>query len=452
MKDATPILDIAAYAVKAALSNGANHAEAYIRYGAVSRFVFQGYQSVSESQGWQNGLALRVWRNNNLALLTTNNFSHANLEELAQYAVKEAHTRGVASVPLMHTEKRTPYTFRFHEMLEMPASEKVDTILQFLKMLEQDRLLDDAMIHTCYSDYTPWVAICNSHGFQIAYQTQHSVLWLWTETKTGPVRRSVFSRNFQDLSFDTLATRLNNHTACLDRSTGEIREGNYEVLLSPSAAADLARSLGILLTGENVTRYLPALLKHVGNKIASSAITLIDDATMATGLKSRPFDDEGTPTTIITLISKGRLNAFLHSLRTAAQLGIQPNGTATREALWQEPHSAPSNIYLQPGTATPEDLLHSMKQGIAVTNVLRPGMIQNETGNFTVVVQGWWVEDGERVYPVSSIHISANIFEILRNVRGCGNDLEFSYEANGAGAPSVLVDKMRVVQVRAIYE
>jgi PmbA protein len=216
------------------------------------------------------------------------------------------------------------------------------------------------------------------------------------------------------------------------------------VLLPPSVAADLARSLGALLAAENVLQNLRPLLSHLDQPIASPAVTLVDDGALADGLKSQPIDDEGTATTATTLIERGRLRALLHTLQSADQLGVAPNGKAMRLALWKQPRSVPSNIYVQGGDATPEQLRGQLRRGLAVMSTPRPGRIHPATGKFTVVAQGWWVEDGELVRPVHGVPLSANIFDLLRNVTACGTDLHFSPLADGAGAPSVLIERMQV--------
>jgi PmbA protein len=186
------------------------------------------------------------------------------------------------------------------------------------------------------------------------------------------------------------------------------------------------------------------LLTRLDRPIAAPAVTLVDDGALASGLKSRPFDDEGTPTGATTLIERGTLRALLHTLDTAGRLGMAPNGKAVRPNLWQQPRSAPSNVSLQPGDADPGLLRQELRRGLAVVNALRPGRLHSATGKLTAIVQGWWVEEGVPVRPVSGVPLSANIFELLRDVRRCGRDLQHSPLADGAGAPSLLVERMQV--------
>jgi PmbA protein len=446
VSDDSYVLDVASTAVRAAIARGADVAEAYMQYGRILRLVFQDDHLISQSTGWQNGLALRVWSRKNVALLTTNDFSRANLHALAARAVGEAPGYGITSAPLLRQEKPSVSVFPACMETEVATQDKIATITDLLKTLKRNRLLADFLMSTCYSENAPWTALANSYGFQVAHQARRSALWLWGESGRGQIRDAVFGPSFSLLEPAALVMRLQKRSEIVDQSTARVPAGPCEVLLSPPAAADLALALGTLFSAENVLRYLPALLNYMGKKIATSAVTLIDDGKMPTGLQTRMVDDEGTPTQKITIIENGRLRSLLHSLQTARQLGVQPNGAATRRALWQEPRSTPSNIYLQAGTAQPEELVQQMKHGILVNNVLRQGIVQNETGKFTLIVQGWWVEHGTVCYAVSDVQIAANIFELVHNIRCCGNDLSFFYHSYGAGAPSVLIENVQVSQ------
>lgn len=451
LNDATYPLGITEAAVRAAVAAGADQAEAYMQYGTVLRFAFQDDHIIHQSNGWQNGLALRIWCQQKVALATTNKFSLSNLHELSAHARQMALAHGIQSVPVFQQTQRGASVFPANLSPVVPTSDKIAAITGFLKTLKNHQLLADALISTCYAESAPWIAFSNTSDFQLAHQVQRSALWLWTESGVGHIRDAVFGQIFTDLDLTALATRLHQQVALLDQPSGKVPDGSCQVLLSPSAAADLALALGNILTGENVIRYLPALLNYMDKKIATSAVTLIDDGTMPAGLHGRVADDEGTRTQKTVIIEKGRLRSLLHSLQTARQLGVPPNGAATRATLWQEPRSTPSNIYLQAGTLSPETLLQQMQRGIAITNVLHPGLIRNETGKFTLIVQGWWVEEGERRYAVSGVQIAINIFELLHKVCCCGNDLTFFYNSSGAGAPSVLLDDVYVSQEGACY-
>ncbi len=442
VSDATYVLEIASQLVADTCKAGADAAEVFAYYGPTTRITLQ-HDLVDESCGWQCALALRVWCGNRLALLTTNDFAPAHLAALARRAVITARRAGVENAPLLRSELLQQVFPALEEEL-VPLASKTAQLERLSSMVHQSQTLAQIMLSACYMDSVLWTAIVNSYGFKAAYQNSHYQIWHWLEGTASHQVMATSSQRFSGISLEALVQQLSENMAFLERPVGKAPNGLYEVLFPPIVAARLAHSLGMLLTGEHVLQDLRPLLKYMHQPIASSVVTLIDDGTMADGLKSRPVDDEGTPTTTVTLIERGKLQGLLHTRQTAMALKMEPNGKATRPDLWHLPRSLPSNIYLQAGDTAPEDLRRQLRHGLIVTGMLRPARIQGARGMFTLVAQGWWVEQGEVVRWVSNVPLSANIFDLLRHIRCCGNDLQFSSLAEGAGAPSLLIEQMRI--------
>jgi TldD protein len=221
--------------------------------------------------------------------------------------------------------------------------------------------------------------------------------------------------------------------------------GELTVILGPGGPATLLHeACGHALEADLAQQRSSAYHGCLGTQVAAPEVTLIDDPSSPGHAPFYQFDDEGQPAEATVLIERGELRALLHTLATAQQLGVVPNGKAVRPALWEQPHAAASNIYLRAGDAHPAELRRAIRRGLIVEGVMRPGRIQSSNGTFTLVVHGQWVEAGVPVRRVSGVPLSANIFKLLRGVRQSGADLHFSLLADGAGAPSVLVEHMQV--------
>lgn len=442
MSEVTEILQRATQLLDMALDAGADEADVYLRQGPATRITFQ-QDHCNESSGWQSGLALRVWCDNRLALLSTNDLSAAGLATIARQAVLEARQRGISSPAWLNSELRcSPFALAQESLLTQ--ARKRAMIEEVMATISSKQPATGLIVHACYAESTSVTGLVNSRGLRAVCQTSNYRIWIWAEGAFGHLTMAASSQCFAGLDLEALGQHVSDHLVFLHEPSRQAPAGSCEVLLPPLAAADIARSLGVLLTAENVLQDLKPLLKSIDHPIASPAVSLIDDGALPTGLKSRPFDDEGTPVSATTLVEQGRLRAFLHTLRSADLLNATPGGNALKPSLWQPPRAAPSNVYLQAGRATPDELRQQLQRGIIVTSILRPGRIQGTSGKFTLVVQGWWIEQGQPRYPVSGVPISANIFELLRNVRACGSDLQFSPLADGAGAPSLLIARVQV--------
>jgi len=434
-------LNTALLLVDAAIASGADDAEVYGQFGPTFRIALQWPHS-TENGGWQNELALRVWCGQQTSVLVTDQTSPQAFNALALSAVSQAR-RSSTSLDAQLCDTRGSRIFPCtRSLIKQTRIEERDALKQLLEEAKRVPRFASAIVNADFLETSPWTVIANSRGCAAAYERHESTVWLWVEHEDGRLAEGLFGPTFSESERKLLVRRLADRASFLDQRTYHVPPGPCEVLLSPSATAGVAATLGTLLAADNVLCNLPALLKHMDQLIAGSAVTVIDDGTVTGGMQGRPVDDEGTPTCSTTLIEEGRLRAFLHTRRTSHQLGVTPNGKATRTALWALPRSAPSNIYIQAGHTVPTELWGQIRRGLIVLHVREPGRIQGGGGRFTITVDGWWVENGEIMYPVAAVNLSANIFALLRSIRQCGNDLEFSFMSNGAGGPSLLVDEM----------
>ena len=99
-------------------------------------------------------------------------------------------------------------------------------------------------------------------------------------------------------------------------------------------------------------------LDKLGEKVFSSGVELIDEPFLALGLGSRGFDGEGRPVQVTKLIDDGVLTTWLLNGPSARQLGLKPNGFAS-SGFGDPPGITTSNLKLQPGSQSPEELIAS---------------------------------------------------------------------------------------------
>jgi PmbA protein len=441
MQQPEATIDLGTELIGASLAAGADHAEVFMRSTRTTDVTFRD-DHTSESIGHQEGLALRVWCGERQALLTANDLLSIDLPELAREAVLLARRHGVPVPAVLH-DRTQSYLGQGAARESIPLAEKVAQIEQIMTTM-RSATATPIIVKACYSESAMQTTLVNSHELKAAYDIQSHMLWFWVEGPAGHLKAAASGSSWGGLDPPGLSRYLAERTALLQQPATAAPSGPCTVLLSPEAAADLARSLGNVLAAEHVLDGMRRLLDRIDQPIASPAVTLVDDGCLPGGIKSRPIDDEGTPAHTTTLIERGTLRALLHTLGTAAQLGVAPNGKAWRSMIWDTPRATPSNIFLQPGGSEPAALRQEIDRGLVVEHVLRPGRIQPATGKFNILVQGWWIEHGELIRQVSSVPLSANLFELLRSIRRCGNDLGFSPLANSAGAPSILVEPMNV--------
>ncbi len=195
------------------------------------------------------------------------------------------------------------------------------------------------------------------------------------------------------------------------------------VVFDPLTARSLLEHVFQAVEGNAIYRGASFLAGKLGEAIADSAVTLVDDGCMPGGYGSRPFDAEGVASRRTVVIENGVLRSYLHNCYSARKLGQAGTGNAAR-GLAGTPGIAPSNLFLLPGKRSPAALLGDIKQGLYVTELIGFGF-NPVTGDYSRGACGLWIENGELAYPVEEITIAGNLKEMLVHLAEIGNDLEF---------------------------
>ena len=210
------------------------------------------------------------------------------------------------------------------------------------------------------------------------------------------------------------------------------------VIFDPRVGSSLIGHLVGAIVGPSIARRSSFLLEKLGQAIFDGQVTIIDDPLRERGLRSRPFDGEGLPTQRRALIEAGVLTGWLLDSASARQLGLEPTGHASRGTSGA-PGAGPSNVHIEPGSATPGDLMADVKRGLYVTDLIGMG-VNGVTGDYSRGASGFLIENGAVVRAVAEITIAGNLIDMFRNLIPA-NDLHFRYATN---VPTIRIDGMMV--------
>jgi PmbA protein len=103
------------------------------------------------------------------------------------------------------------------------------------------------------------------------------------------------------------------------------------------------------------------------------------------------------------------------------------------------PSPGPTNVHLEAGAQAPQALIADIVQGLYVTDLIGMG-VNIVTGDYSRGASGFWIENGQRTYPVSEVTIAGHLSDLFRSLTPA-NDLEFRY---GTNAPTVRVEGLTV--------
>ncbi|MBZ9734820.1 TldD/PmbA family protein [Mesorhizobium sp. CA18] len=213
------------------------------------------------------------------------------------------------------------------------------------------------------------------------------------------------------------------------------KTGPIDVVFDPRVARGIAGHLAGAINGAAVARKTSFLRDMMGKQVASAAITVTDEPLRRRGQASRPFDGEGIEGEKLLMVEKGILNHWFLSTSAARELGLVTNGRGSRSGSSVSPSS--TNLAIEPGERSPEDLIASLKSGFYVTEVFGQG-VDMVTGEYSRGASGYWIENGALAYPVAEVTIASNLKTMFLNMVPA-NDLDRNF---GTAAPTLLIEGM----------
>jgi len=194
------------------------------------------------------------------------------------------------------------------------------------------------------------------------------------------------------------------------------------IIFTPHGVASaLLSPLVLAFNGKTVLEGASPLKDKLGEQVFDKKLSLWDDATVAYGVGSYPFDDEGVPGQRLPLVTNGVVTKFLYDLQTAALAGTQSTGNGRRAGGFPGP--AISSLILGRGDVSFQTMVEDMKEGLIVEQVMGAEQGNLLGGDFGGnVLLGYKVENGEVVGRVKDTMIAGNVYQVLKELPGIGQE------------------------------
>jgi PmbA protein len=434
--------------VQEALRAGATGAEALLRDGREFKTRLRLGVVEELRQSGLRKLGLHVLCGNRSATVATSDLTSAGTAAISREAVEMARATDADPVaalpdPALYQVPLPALTLAFPETSSLPVNDKLDRA----RLCEEAALSYDPRIRNSegseYADAAVRTTYANSHGIAASYARTSCSLSVSPLAEADGQRQRDFwldvRLNLGDLQSPAHIGREAARRALRRLGARRIATGEMPVAFDPVAAAQLLKYLSDAVSGTAVVRRASFLAGSLGNQVASACVTVIDDGLLPDGLGSRPFDAEGIGSRTTHIIRAGRLESFLLDDYSARKLGLRSTGNSNRDPQGA-PSAGPTNFYLQPGIATPTEIIGAMRRGLLVTELLGFG-VNIVSGNFSQGAAGFLVENGQLAYPVEEVTVAGSLPEILQAVEMVGNDPVVHGEIF---APTLLVGKMVV--------
>lgn len=442
--------DVVARAVKA----GATDAEAVVREGdEFSVNVRMGEVETLKESG-SRGLGLRVFSGKRSATASTSDLTSDGIRQLVEGAMA-----------LVKVTEEDPFT-------GLPDREEFGTVagdlhlyyddvysldgkqrIEWARRAEAAALEADPRITNSdggsFDAATGRMVLANSRGFVGGYRTSYAGVSAapLAMDANGQMQRDGWwssARSFAHLDSPENVGKEAARRTLRRLGARRVATQRVPIVFSAEVARSLVGSVFEAASGDAIWRSASFLAGKLGESIAAANINIVDDHTMllgsgAGGYGTSPFDGEGLPSRRTIVVENGVLQTYLLNTYTARKLGMKSTHNASR-GLAGTPGVGCGNLYLEPGTLTPEEIIAQIPAGFYVTGLMGFGT-NTVTGDYSRGATGLWIENGQLTHAVEEVTVAGNLAEMFKNVTAIGNDLVFR---SSVASPTLRIDGMTV--------
>jgi PmbA protein len=442
--------DVAALAVKA----GASDAEAVAQEGDEFSVNVRMGQVETLKESGSRGLGLRIFLGRRSASASTSDLTPEGIRQLVEGALalaKVTEEDPFSGLPEAGELGSVPGDLRLYDedVYSLPGAERIE----WARRAEAAALGADPRITNSdggsFQAATGRKVLANSRGFVGGYRSSYagvSAAPLAMDVNGSMQRDGWWSsaRRLADLeSPEAIGQEAARRTL---RRLGARRVATQRVpiVFAPEVAQSLVGSVFEAASGDAIWRGASFLAGRRGEQIAAPTLTIIDDNTMMLpsgmgGFGTSPFDGEGLPSLRTVVVENGVLRNYLLNTYTARKLSMKSTHNASR-GLAGTPGIGCGNLYLEPGTLSPEQIIAEIPAGLYVTGLMGFG-VNVVTGDYSRGATGLWIENGQLTHAVEEVTIAGNLAEMLRNVIAIGNDLVFR---GAVASPTLRIDGMTI--------
>lgn len=217
----------------------------------------------------------------------------------------------------------------------------------------------------------------------------------------------------------------------------KLKTGTYNVILSSRFMSNLLKNIMDIISYEGIRKKLSCLDGKEHAKIANDIVNIVEDPRNEKYPGYTYFDNEGTETYKKVIIKDGILQTFLYNNQEAELKKIKSTGNGYEKITAR-------NLYLVPGEKNEAELIKELDNGLYITNYMSSGgvFLNKIDGKISAPIFGFIIKEGKITNAFETCIISTNIFDLLKNIKEIGDNLEFKTEISGS--PSVLVENMSI--------
>jgi len=329
---------------------------------------------------------------------------------------------------------------------DVPLADRVQAVFD-LEKIARER--DDRIVNTSasYRDSVGSLAIANTFGTWIEQEAVRCSVHVVATAQSAETRQYAHRSRARPAGYEVMLD------ADPEELAGEAADkalelldarpapaGCFDIIIDPRVTGLLVHeAFGHNAEADAVWAGESILAGREGQKVCSELVTIVDDPTRPDLNGSFTHDHEGVPAARHDIVREGVLVGYLHSLETAARLGVAPNGAARAMGHQYEPIVRMSNTYIEPGDATLDEMIADTRSGLLLKGGYW-GYVFTARGQFTCNVENAWaIEGGKLGQHYRNASFGGLTLETLSHVDAVGAEISFDLGGmcgkGGQGAP-----------------
>ncbi|MGA2205106.1 MAG: TldD/PmbA family protein [Terracidiphilus sp.] len=444
------VSDVVALAMKA----GASDAEAAAREGDEFSVNVRMGEVETLTESGSRGLGLRVFLGKRSGSASTSDLTAEGIRQLVEGALalakvtEEDPFAGLPDVGEFGSVEGDLHLY-YEDVYSLAGAERIE----WARRAEAAAMAADPRITNSdggsFDATTGRKALANSRGFVGSYRSSYAGVSAapLAMDADGKMQRDGWwssARRLADLESPEAVGKEAARRTLRRLGARRVATQRVPIVFAPETARTLVGSIFEAASGDAIWRSASFLAGKLGETIAAPSLTIVDDNTMllptgAGGFGTSPFDDEGLPSRRTVIVENGVLRNYLLNTYTARKLGMKSTHNAAR-GLAGAPGIGCGNLFVEPGTLTPEQIVAEVPAGLYVTGLMGFGT-NLVTGDYSRGATGLWIENGRLTHAVEEVTIAGNLAEMLRNVTAIGNDLVFR---GSVASPTLRIDGMTI--------
>lgn len=427
--------ELTRWAMDECMTQGCQGVRLFIYSGTNADFDVRDKQLDKLQQSSENQLVFNLYLDGRFGSFSTNRMEKAEIAKFIKNAVESV--RYLAPDPC----RQLPDASRYYQGGK-PDLDLCDPSLGTISPDEKLKLAHDAAeeilgsderilsVQSSYSDGESFAYTLASNGFE--GESAHSYFSLSVSVSVkgeGEARPESYWYD-QALSWKDLQ-KTGIGKIALERTLQKLGQqkvasGTYPMLVDNLNAGRLLGPVLSALNGNALQQKNSFLMDKLGEQVLSEKVTILDNPHDPHSFGARYFDNEGVATKKRYIFNKGVLETYFIDTYNALKMQVEPTIGSI------------SQLVLEKGERNLEEIVASMDRGILVTG-FNGGNSNSTSGDFSFGVEGFLIESGKRVQPISEMNVTGNMLTLWKNLEEIGNDSRLN---NAYQIPCLLFNNM----------